>query len=86
MKLFGGKKVKLQDCLCVAFYALYFICVVLFIVLVFRNNYKMTQLSEQTEEVTKLLEERVETLDDLIEQEEEANRLLEEAYSKINKQ
>lgn len=83
MKLFGGKKVKLRDCLCIAFYTLYFICVVLFIVLVFRNNYKMTQLSEQTEEVTKLLEERVETLDDLIEQEEEANQLLEEAYSKI---
>lgn len=86
MKMFGGKKLegrKMMDYVGVAFYVAYFICVLVFIGTVLRMQYKIGQLEEQTNEVTELLEDRVEALDEIIEQEKESTRFMEETYKEI---
>lgn len=86
MKMFGGKKLegrKVMDCIGVAFYVAYFICVLMFIATVLRMQYKIGQLEEQTNEVTELLEDRVEALDEIVEQEKESTRIMEETYKEI---
>lgn len=86
MKMFGGKKLegrKLMDYIGVAFYVAYFICVLMFIATVLRMQYKIGQLEKQTNEVTALLEDRVEALDEIVEQEKESTRIMEETYKEI---
>ena len=86
MKVFGGKKLegrKVMDYIGIAFYVAYFICVLMFIATVLRMQYKIGQLEEQTNEVTELLEDRVEALNEIIEQEKESTRIMGETYKEI---